>query len=200
MGKDWPVKGTQRNRPTLWLTVRPNGAHHQWKEDPHAELLMIVSAHKTETIFEQRARVLALRQKLAGIDAPEARRLETLADYLVKKSVWLVGGDGWAYDIGYGSLDHVLASRRDVNILVLDTEVYSNTGGQQSKAGRIVGPSWFNLPFLEEGQLLAKEEILRSQCTAMSGSFQWPGSEKKLIYIQSWRVLLGVLRCVGVWR
>ena len=85
-------------------------------------------------IFEQRARVLALRQKLAGIDAPEARRLETLADYLVKKSVWLVGGDGWAYDIGYGGLDHVLASRRNVNILVLDTEVYSNTGGQQSKA------------------------------------------------------------------
>ncbi len=57
-----------------------------------------------------------------------------LADYLVKKSVWLVGGDGWAYDIGYGGLDHVLANRRDVNILVLDTEVYSNTGGQQSKA------------------------------------------------------------------
>ena len=64
----------------------------------------------------------------------EARRLETLADYLVKKSVWLVGGDGWAYDIGYGGLDHVLANRRDVNILVLDTEVYSNTGGQQSKS------------------------------------------------------------------
>jgi pyruvate-ferredoxin/flavodoxin oxidoreductase len=65
---------------------------------------------------------------------PEARRLETLADYLVKKSVWLVGGDGWAYDIGYGGLDHVLAGRRDVNVLVLDTEVYSNTGGQASKA------------------------------------------------------------------
>ena len=64
----------------------------------------------------------------------EARRLETLADYLVKKSVWLVGGDGWAYDIGYGGLDHVLANRRNVNILVLDTEVYSNTGGQESKA------------------------------------------------------------------
>jgi pyruvate-ferredoxin/flavodoxin oxidoreductase len=82
----------------------------------------------------QRERVKALRTKLAGIDLPEARRLETLADYLVKKSVWLVGGDGWAYDIGYGGLDHVLANRRDVNILVLDTEVYSNTGGQQSKS------------------------------------------------------------------
>jgi pyruvate-ferredoxin/flavodoxin oxidoreductase len=85
-------------------------------------------------IIEQRQRVELLRRELARLDAPEARRLETLADYLVKKSVWLVGGDGWAYDIGYGGLDHVLANRRDVNILVMDTEVYSNTGGQQSKA------------------------------------------------------------------
>jgi pyruvate-ferredoxin/flavodoxin oxidoreductase len=85
-------------------------------------------------ISAQRDRVQALRRELARIQTAEARRLETLADYLVKKSVWLVGGDGWAYDIGYGGLDHVLASRRDVNILVMDTEVYSNTGGQQSKA------------------------------------------------------------------
>ena len=82
----------------------------------------------------QRDRVVALRQKLAGVKIDEARRLETFADYLVKKSVWLIGGDGWAYDIGYGGLDHVLANRRDVNILVMDTEVYSNTGGQASKA------------------------------------------------------------------
>jgi pyruvate-ferredoxin/flavodoxin oxidoreductase len=85
-------------------------------------------------IASQRERVVTLRQKLAGVKSAEARRLETLADYLVKKSVWLIGGDGWAYDIGYGGLDHVLANRRDVNILVMDTEVYSNTGGQQSKA------------------------------------------------------------------
>jgi pyruvate-ferredoxin/flavodoxin oxidoreductase len=85
-------------------------------------------------IRSQRERVLALRQVLAGLTTAEARRLEALADYLVKKSIWLVGGDGWAYDIGYGGLDHILASQRDVNILVLDTEVYSNTGGQQSKA------------------------------------------------------------------
>jgi pyruvate-ferredoxin/flavodoxin oxidoreductase len=85
-------------------------------------------------IAAQRDRVRALRGQLAAQTTAEARRLETLADYLVKKSVWLVGGDGWAYDIGYGGLDHVLANRRDVNILVLDTEVYSNTGGQQSKA------------------------------------------------------------------
>jgi len=82
----------------------------------------------------QRDRVVALKKKLGGQKTAEARRLEALADYLVKKSVWLVGGDGWAYDIGYGGLDHVLANRRNVNVLVMDTEVYSNTGGQQSKA------------------------------------------------------------------
>jgi pyruvate-ferredoxin/flavodoxin oxidoreductase len=85
-------------------------------------------------IADQRARVTQLRDRLARLMVPEARRLETLADYLVPKSVWIVGGDGWAYDIGYGGLDHVLAMGRKVNLLVLDTEVYSNTGGQQSKA------------------------------------------------------------------
>jgi pyruvate-ferredoxin/flavodoxin oxidoreductase len=85
-------------------------------------------------IFEQRARIELLRERLAGMDDADARRLEGIADYLAKKSVWLIGGDGWAYDIGYGGVDHVLASGRDVNILVLDTEVYSNTGGQTSKA------------------------------------------------------------------
>jgi pyruvate-ferredoxin/flavodoxin oxidoreductase len=106
-------------------------------------------------IVEQRARVMALRQTLAAIDAPEARRLETLADYLVKKSVWLVGGDGWAYDIGYGGLDHVLASRRNVNILVLDTEVYSNTGGQQSKAT----PLGAVAKFAAAGKEVAKKDL-----------------------------------------
>jgi pyruvate-ferredoxin/flavodoxin oxidoreductase len=85
-------------------------------------------------IAAQRERVLALRKKLAAGDGLEAKWLDRIADYLVKKSVWIVGGDGWAYDIGYGGLDHVIASGRDVNILVLDTEVYSNTGGQASKA------------------------------------------------------------------
>jgi pyruvate-ferredoxin/flavodoxin oxidoreductase len=82
----------------------------------------------------QRQRVVALRQQLAAIDAPEARELDLLADYLVPKSVWLIGGDGWAYDIGFGGLDHVFSMRRNINILVLDTEVYSNTGGQASKS------------------------------------------------------------------
>ncbi len=85
-------------------------------------------------VLKRRELVAQLRSQLAGIDSPEARRLEELADYFVRKSVWGVGGDGWAYDIGYGGLDHVLANRRDMNLLVMDTEVYSNTGGQQSKA------------------------------------------------------------------
>ncbi|MBI3129056.1 MAG: pyruvate:ferredoxin (flavodoxin) oxidoreductase [Candidatus Tectomicrobia bacterium] len=85
-------------------------------------------------IHEQRARVEILKQKLAGMGTPEAKRLLGLVDALVRKSIWIVGGDGWAYDIGFGGLDHVLASGRNVNILVMDTEVYSNTGGQMSKA------------------------------------------------------------------
>ncbi len=85
-------------------------------------------------IQEQRKRIQKLRDKLIDNTEPMARRLSLMADHLCKKSVWIIGGDGWAYDIGYGGLDHVLASGRNVNILVLDTEVYSNTGGQTSKA------------------------------------------------------------------
>ena len=85
-------------------------------------------------VIAQRERVVALRDALRSVTGPEAARLALVADYLVKKNVWIVGGDGWAYDIGYGGLDHVLSMHRNVNVLVLDTEVYSNTGGQQSKA------------------------------------------------------------------
>ncbi|MCD6288543.1 MAG: pyruvate:ferredoxin (flavodoxin) oxidoreductase [Candidatus Hydrogenedentes bacterium] len=87
-----------------------------------------------EGIEAQRERVAALKDALASSDAAPCRQLVQMADYLVKKSVWILGGDGWAYDIGYGGLDHVLASGKNVNILVLDTQVYSNTGGQMSKA------------------------------------------------------------------
>ncbi len=87
-----------------------------------------------DAIEQQRARVDQLRTQAAKSDCPECKRLLTVADYLVRKSVWALGGDGWAYDIGYGGLDHVLASGADVNVLVLDTEVYSNTGGQMSKS------------------------------------------------------------------
>ncbi|OCQ98411.1 pyruvate:ferredoxin (flavodoxin) oxidoreductase [Nostoc sp. MBR 210] len=85
-------------------------------------------------ICEQRDRIAILKQKLEIINHPKAKELLSIADYLVKKSVWMIGGDGWAYDIGFGGLDHVFASGRNVNILVLDTEVYSNTGGQMSKS------------------------------------------------------------------
>jgi len=85
-------------------------------------------------IIAQRERVVDLKEILATMDDPLAARLATLADALVHRSVWIVGGDGWAYDIGFGGLDHVLASGRNVNVLVLDTEVYSNTGGQASKS------------------------------------------------------------------
>jgi len=85
-------------------------------------------------IAAQRARVVELRKKIKGLNTLDAIRLELVADFLVKKSVWVIGGDGWAYDIGFGGLDHVVAMNRDVNILVLDTQVYSNTGGQQSKS------------------------------------------------------------------
>ncbi|MGZ8299704.1 MAG: pyruvate:ferredoxin (flavodoxin) oxidoreductase [Rhodoplanes sp.] len=85
-------------------------------------------------IDEQRGRVAELKQKLAEIKTPEAQALLAVADGLVRKSVWILGGDGWAYDIGFGGLDHVLGAGRNVNVLVMDTEVYSNTGGQMSKA------------------------------------------------------------------
>jgi pyruvate-ferredoxin/flavodoxin oxidoreductase len=103
---------------------------------PEALVKALLTADQSgeKGIREQRVRVVELKQKLQGIKTPEGKDLLSLADALVKKAVWAVGGDGWAYDIGYGGLDHVVASGRNVNILVLDTEVYSNTGGQMSKA------------------------------------------------------------------
>jgi pyruvate-ferredoxin/flavodoxin oxidoreductase len=98
------------------------------------QALMNADQSSEAGIYEQRERVAQLKSKLETINKPEAQQLLSIADVLVKKSVWIMGGDGWAYDIGYGGLDHVLASGKNVNILVLDTEVYSNTGGQMSKA------------------------------------------------------------------
>jgi pyruvate-ferredoxin/flavodoxin oxidoreductase len=96
---------------------------------------LLGASQRTETeINEQRERVKALREKLAGNETSDARNLLAIADALVRKSVWILGGDGWAFDIGFGGLDHVLGSGKNVNVLVLDTEVYSNTGGQMSKA------------------------------------------------------------------
>jgi len=109
----------------------------QFENELSAELVnAILNANQsTEAgIEEQRERVAQLKQTLAKSSDSRAKDLVSVADSLVKKSVWIIGGDGWAYDIGYGGLDHVLASGRNVNILVLDTEVYSNTGGQASKS------------------------------------------------------------------
>jgi len=106
-------------------------------------------------IYEQRERVAALKQKLVGDSSSEVKMLLAVADHLVKRSVWMIGGDGWAYDIGYGGLDHVLASGRDVNVLVLDTEVYSNTGGQMSKAT----PRGAVAKFAAGGKPLGKKDL-----------------------------------------
>jgi pyruvate-ferredoxin/flavodoxin oxidoreductase len=96
---------------------------------------LLTAEQKTETqIEEQRERVKTLRAKLAASASSDAHNLLAIADSLVRKSVWILGGDGWAYDIGFGGLDHVLGSGKNINVLVLDTEVYSNTGGQMSKA------------------------------------------------------------------
>jgi pyruvate-ferredoxin/flavodoxin oxidoreductase len=99
-----------------------------------AEAILSAEQSTEAEVEAQRQRVVELEARCLELDTPESRRLLTLATSLVRKTVWIVGGDGWAYDIGFGGLDHVLASGRDVNLLVLDTEVYSNTGGQASKA------------------------------------------------------------------
>jgi len=102
--------------------------------DELADALIQAEQVTEADIAAQRARVADLKERIADLDTPEVLQLKSLADMLVKRSVWILGGDGWAYDIGYGGLDHVLASGRNVNVLVLDTQVYSNTGGQMSKA------------------------------------------------------------------
>jgi pyruvate-ferredoxin/flavodoxin oxidoreductase len=123
--------------------------------DGLADALLGTDQSNEAGVHAQREQVHAARQALARADLPEARRLEALADYLVTKSIWLVGGDGWAYDIGFGGLDHVLASGRNVNILVLDTEVYSNTGGQQSKAT----PTGAVAKFASAGKTAPKKDL-----------------------------------------
>ena len=117
---------------------------------------LLEADQKTEAgIAEQRTRVAELERKLAAMDSREAKDLLAVASALVRKSVWIVGGDGWAYDIGFGGLDHVLASGMDVNVLVLDTEVYSNTGGQMSKAT----PRGAVAKFATGGKPVAKKDL-----------------------------------------
>ncbi|MGD0646465.1 MAG: pyruvate:ferredoxin (flavodoxin) oxidoreductase [Acidobacteriaceae bacterium] len=117
----------------------------------------LLSADQTTEagIEAQRERILLLRNKLGGVDSPQARTLLTVADSLARKSVWLVGGDGWAYDIGFGGLDHVLGSGENVKVLVLDTETYSNTGGQMSKST----PRGAVAKFAAGGKLTGKKDL-----------------------------------------
>ena len=118
------------------------------------EILTAPQIRESE-LAAQRARVDEMLRRLEGVEGPMAEDLRSVADHLVRRSVWIVGGDGWAYDIGSGGLDHVLASGRNVNILVMDTEVYSNTGGQSSKATPIAAVA----KFASAGKTIAKKDL-----------------------------------------
>ena len=128
------------------------------RDEVGAELVDgILAAHQRSEseIAAQRQRLDELAKRLSRIDTLDARNLETVANHLVRRSVWIVGGDGWAYDIGSGGLDHVLAAGRDVNVLVLDTEVYSNTGGQASKST----PMGATAKFASAGKTAEKKDL-----------------------------------------
>jgi len=120
-----------------------------------AEEIKSAKQVSTEEVEKQRERVAQVRAAIKACDSSDCRQLSALADYLVEKSVWAIGGDGWAYDIGFGGLDHVLASGRNINILVVDTEVYSNTGGQASKST----PLGAVAPFAASGKPIAKKDL-----------------------------------------
>jgi pyruvate-ferredoxin/flavodoxin oxidoreductase len=122
-----------------------------------ADALVNADQREEAGIVEQRRRVALLREKLVASRHPRAKELASVAEWLIRRSVWIIGGDGWAYDIGYGGLDHVLALPYDVNILVLDTEVYSNTGGQTSKATPIGAVAKFSAG----GKATAKKDLAK---------------------------------------
>jgi pyruvate-ferredoxin/flavodoxin oxidoreductase len=126
-----------------------------------AQDIINAQQHDEADIFQQRQRVEQLNKKLRGQTSMEARQLLSISDMLVKKSVWIIGGDGWAYDIGFGGIDHVMATGRNVNILVLDTEVYSNTGGQMSKST----PRSAVAKFAAGGKTTAKKDLARIAMT-----------------------------------
>lgn len=147
---------------------------HELREDLGIDLTdrILINAdphklHDTEADFiQQRKDVNELKNRLRGIDKEEAYRLYQLAEFLEKKSVWIVGGDGWAYDIGFSGLDHVLSTGENVNILVMDTEVYSNTGGQKSKAS----PIGASAKFAVKGKTTGKKD-LAMQAIAHGGAY-----------------------------
>jgi pyruvate-ferredoxin/flavodoxin oxidoreductase len=153
----------------------------------------------TEALINiQRERIAAVREKIKGIATPQAAVLGELADYLAKKSVWIFGGDGWAYDIGYGGLDHVLAQGRNVNILVMDTQVYSNTGGQASKAtpigaaakfaalGKASAPKELGLMAIQYGNVYVARCAMGAKdgqvVKAMKEAESYPGTSLLIVY------------------
>ncbi len=123
--------------------------------DERVQTLLDADQSNEPGIFEQRERIEDIKQKLPSMNSGAAKNLLPVIDYLAKKSVWIIGGDGWAYDIGFGGVDHVLASGRNVNMLVLDTEVYSNTGGQKSKAT----PRGAVAKFAASGKSVGKKDL-----------------------------------------
>jgi pyruvate-ferredoxin/flavodoxin oxidoreductase len=149
-------------------------------------------------INKQRERIDAVRAKIAGAKGPNAVTLNELADYLAQKSVWIFGGDGWAYDIGYGGLDHVLAQGRNVNILVMDTQVYSNTGGQASKAtpigaaakfaaaGKESAPKELGLMAMQYGNVYVARCAMGAKdgqvVKAMKEAESYPGTSLLIVY------------------
>jgi len=163
-----------------------------------ADALLDAKQDGDEEVAAQRARVKTLKAILAKLGTPEAARLAAVADNLVVRSVWIVGGDGWAYDIGYGGLDHVLASGRNVNILVLDTEVYSNTGGQASKAtqrgavakfaaaGKSIGKKDLGMIAMAYGNVYVAQVAMGANPVQTVRTFQeaasWPGPSLIIAY------------------
>jgi pyruvate-ferredoxin/flavodoxin oxidoreductase len=163
-----------------------------------ADALLDAKQDSDEEVTAQRERVKRLKQILPKLRFPEAARLLAVADSLVVRSVWIVGGDGWAYDIGYGGLDHVLASGRNVNILVLDTEVYSNTGGQASKAtprgavakfaaaGKAIGKKDLGMIAMAYGNVYVAQVAMGANPVQTVRTFQeaasWPGPSLIIAY------------------
>ena len=163
-----------------------------------ADALLDAKQDSDEEVAAQRERVKALKAVLGKLGTPEAKRLAAVADSLVVRSVWIVGGDGWAYDIGYGGLDHVLASGRNVNILVLDTEVYSNTGGQASKAtqrgavakfaaaGKSIGKKDLGMIAMAYGNVYVAQVAMGANPVQTVRTFQeaasWPGPSLIIAY------------------
>jgi pyruvate-ferredoxin/flavodoxin oxidoreductase len=163
-----------------------------------AEALLSAPQDNDGEIKAQRERVKQLKRILPTLSFPEAGRLMAVADSLVTRSVWIIGGDGWAYDIGYGGLDHVLASGRNVNILVLDTEVYSNTGGQASKstprgavakfaaAGKPIGKKDLGMIAMAYGNVYVAQVAMGANPVQTVRTFQeaasWPGPSLIIAY------------------